>query len=203
MSNPTVILNSDDERRQCEWCDALFGRDHRYSKAYFRKQRFCSRECSGSHRSQAAKDAREPKALAFDRWVDRGDGCWLWTGARDADGYGVFNYAGKTFRAPRVALELAGRPPGRGEYACHKCDNPACVRPDHLYPGTPGQNSGDAIRRGRWQRGEMCHAAKLNPLKVRIIRGSSDTDENLAGRFGVSRSAVSMARSGKTWGHVR
>lgn len=196
MSNPT-------ERRQCEWCAAHFVRDPRYSNSYFERQRFCSRKCSGAHRKQLAKDAREPKAQAFNKWVQKGEGCWVWTGAKDADGYGVFSYAKNTFRAPRVSLELDGRAPKSGEYACHTCDNPSCVRPDHLYAGTPRQNSADAIRRERWQHGVMCPHAKLDPLKVKIIRGSSDTNKNLAERFGVSRAAVSMARSGRTWRHVK
>jgi len=198
MSRATVITD-----KACHWCGRRFGRDTRYSARYFAQQRFCSITCAGAHRSLSARSSRLPIRGAFARWFDATDeGCWEWTGARDRDGYGVFSYWRKSMRAPVVALHLDGRPPRPGEYACHHCDNPACVRPDHLYPGTPRDNSLDAMKRGRAQRGERHYAARLTERDVRVIRGGGASDTEFAARFGVSRPAVTMARNGKTWKHI-
>jgi hypothetical protein len=141
-------------------------------------------------------------AEAFARWVDKSGECWEWTGARDKDGYGAFNYAGKTHRAPTVALEIDGRPVQPGMYACHRCDNPCCVNPAHLYPGTPTQNMEDARARGRTKRGESQHMARLKEADVQHIRSCDDSPRVLAELYGVSRSNITMVRLRRTWRHV-
>jgi hypothetical protein len=67
-------------------------------------------------------------------------------------------------RAPRVALELDGRPVPVGMLACHACDNPQCVNPAHLCAGTPKQNTKDALERNRLPRGERHYTAKRKHL---------------------------------------
>ena len=77
----------------------------------------------------------------MDRYTERGNGCWLWTGTRDAHGYGVINVAGRVRKAHRVAFELANGAldvPARLDHTCHTT---ACVRPDHLQPATAKQNA--------------------------------------------------------------
>jgi hypothetical protein len=77
------------------------------------------------------------------------DGCWEWRGA-DTRGYGVIEDKGVQQKAHRVSLEWSlGRPLHAGMLALHHCDNPACVRPDHLYEGTQQDNVDDRERRGR------------------------------------------------------
>lgn len=80
--------------------------------------------------------------------------CWVWTAGKDGAGYGKFNFtvAGKkkTWRAHRVAFVLAfGSPPPEKPYVCHRCDNPPCVRPDHLFAGSAQDNTDDAIEKLR------------------------------------------------------
>jgi len=76
--------------------------------------------------------------------------CWEWTGAVNPGGYGVVKVAGRTVLVHRVSLELAlGRPLANGMYSCHKCDNRRCLRPRHLYEGTPEDNARDCVDRGR------------------------------------------------------
>lgn len=78
------------------------------------------------------------------------DGCWLWTGSRAGRGYGRIAVDGKPRPAHRVAWELANgvRMDSRFD-ACHHCDNPPCVRPDHIFPGTPRDNAADMVAKGR------------------------------------------------------
>lgn len=188
--------------KTCDFCGETFFRDKRCTWAYWERARFCSRECTGLYNSASAERSRPAKEDAFSRWIEKSGDCWLWTGARDRDGYGIFSYVAKTYRAHVFALELDGRRPRAGEYACHLCNNPPCVNPAHLYPGTPTQNMADAIAAGTTQRGERQHMAKLTDDIVRAIRASSESAGVLAKRYGVTHGAVSMARSGKTWRHV-
>lgn len=205
MTHVVTLTNqfSRDRAKICAHCGVTFERDSRCTwKYWLTRAKYCSAKCGGAAHSAEAKAKRLPMRESFERWFVRSDGCWEWQGACDRDGYGAFNYAGKTRRAPVVALEIDGRKPAQGEYACHRCDNPKCVRPDHLYPGTPTQNMADAIARGTTQRGERQHMAKLTEQAVREIRSSAEAVSILAKRFGVTHGAVSMARARKTWRHV-
>jgi hypothetical protein len=101
-----------------------------------------------------------------------------------------------------MSLRLDGRPVPRGKYACHECDNPACVRPSHLYVGMPIENTQDMIRRGRLVCGERAKQAKLTEAAVIEIRSAQGSASALAMRFGVSPSNVHAIRARKTWRHV-
>jgi len=86
------------------------------------------------------------------RTAHRENGCVEWTGARFATGYGVFRFRGKNARAHRVAWTLANGEIPQGIDVLHKCDNPCCVNPDHLFLGTDKDNHQDKARKGRhWQ----------------------------------------------------
>jgi hypothetical protein len=108
----------------------------------------------------AARDVRRvlrtqkpalPPSLAEAFWarVARTAGCWEWTGALRG-GYGHLVVAGSDMAAHRLAWELAnGTGVPNGRVVCHRCDNPRCVRPDHLFVATQRQNIRDAVRKGR------------------------------------------------------
>lgn len=85
--------------------------------------------------------------------------CWEWQGTRDYDGYGKLNYRGSSFVASRLAYELTFGPIPKGRFGCHRCGNPPCCNPDHIYAGTPHDNAMDAIKAGRWNNGR-----KVTPL---------------------------------------
>jgi hypothetical protein len=99
-----------------------------------------------------------------------GDGCWEWTASRvgrnrPGGGYGQFWCSEKQtqLKAHRVAWEQANGPIPAGMLVCHRCDNPGCVRPDHLFLGTPKDNTVDMVQKGRdWK-----HAGARNPPEVR------------------------------------
>lgn len=82
--------------------------------------------------------------------VKRGRGCWIWTAAKDRKGYGIFALApGKRVRAHRFAWEQEHGPLPAGACLLHRCDNPACVRPAHLFVGSREDNNADMDAKGR------------------------------------------------------
>ena len=139
--------------------------------------------------------------------------CWVWTGAENGRGYGRLGIGDVWVYAHRHSFILANGPlpefPGT-HAACvlHRCDNPPCVRPDHLFLGTQRENLADMMRKGRANqvRGERTRAARLTDAQVREIRtlyaaGILDGPK-LAGRFGVDHSTVYAIINRRTWRHL-
>lgn len=159
--------------------------------------------------------ARTPITERFWRFVTQGDGCWLWTGQLDKQGYGVIASGGKRGRNVRAThvswYILHGYWP---KFMCHTCDNPKCVRPSHLYEGSPRTNSDDRDRRGRtrgWAsttiraKGERVRTAKMNVahvLEIRALAARGTPRPELMRRFSLSKSAVRNIILGITWKHV-
>jgi len=136
----------------------------------------------------------------------RGDGdCWPWQAAKNAQGYGRFSvyvdHCQRWFSAHRVAWEwtFGAIPPGI--IVCHRCDNPSCVNPTHLFLGTHKDNARDRDqkRRRRAPAGELNGRAKLTASDVDNIRMSPHKAALLAELYGVARQTICAARSGQTW----
>lgn len=102
--------------------------------------------------------------------------CWLWTGATDRKNYGriLLPDTGKLIFAHRLSLLLHKKISNTPLIACHKCDNPLCVRPSHLYFGTHRQNMQDASKRCRFPKKRAGYARRITFCK----RGHLFTDEN-------------------------
>jgi hypothetical protein len=136
--------------------------------------------------------------------------CWLWTGGinRQRGGYGMFALRkGVIRRSHRIAWELAsGADPG-GLWVLHHCDNPPCVRPEHLFLGTPRDNSGDmeAKGRGNHPHGSARPQAKITEadvLAIREARQQGATGAELARQYGVHRTAIYHICQRDYWKHV-
>lgn len=132
-------------------------------------------------------------------------GCWIWTGwTFNGPGYGGFDINRRGHLAHRVSWLLYRGPIPDGLSVCHKCDVPACVNPDHLFLGTPADNTQDMISKGRNSRrdGERNAMATLTDELVRKIRNATGSQRSVAARFGVSHATVWAIRNRKRWGHV-
>lgn len=139
-------------------------------------------------------------------WTVTNTGCWEWRGGRLKDGYGrVAIGGGKVAVVSRVAFELWVRPLQPGEVACHQCDNPPCMNPEHLFAGTKADNSRDMALKGRgrgsrtW--GEAKYNHKLSNSDIREILGLLEsgrfTGVEIARRYGVTPALISMIKTGK------
>lgn len=161
-------------------------------------------------------DRRGMQNLSLDERFNRAvmpepnSGCWLWTGAPQGSmGYGRI----KTDRGLEAAHRYSWRR-HKGEipsglFVLHKCDNPACVNPDHLFAGTHQDNQDDKVSKGRQARGaklahprasgERSGTAKLTAQQVAEIRASSTPQRALAARYGVTQAAISLIKIGRNW----
>lgn len=175
--------------------------------------RFC-----GGHQARASgvlplmvqrrKERRPSLAIRFWNKVQKGEGCWEWQGSTQTFGYGVVS-DGKQRRphsAHRLAWELTHGPITDGLWVLHRCDNPPCVRPDHLFLGTPQDNSSDMVNKGRMRTGERSPSSKLTESIVRAVRerhAAGETQESIALDYGVTRAAIGYIVRGDTWKTVR
>lgn len=144
----------------------------------------CGRFCSSLCRQQGvSKEMRVPLQDRFWLKVEKSDQCWLWTGSKDEHGYGRINSGDRTPSghpvpklATRVSWELTHGQIADGLFVCHRCDNPPCVRPDHLFLGTQKDNMADSAAKGRWYspnrkpRHLCCHGHELTPENTYIDR---------------------------------
>ncbi len=139
------------------------------------------------------------------------DDCWLWAGARFQRGYGKIYSGGKSsrlIRAHRVAYELTYGSIPNQLHVLHKCDNPPCVNPRHLFLGTQLDNNRDRYLKGRSRgaKGQSNCNAKLTDDDVRQIHrfvASGDGPTRIAKRYKVSRQLIWQISTGKIWGHVK
>lgn len=133
-------------------------------------------------------------------------GCFLWMCAQHRQGYGSLAIKGKSLLAHRVSWELHRGQIPEGIKVLHRCDNPCCVNPDHLFLGTQSDNVADCGRKGRSnKRGSINGNAKLTEEDVREIRSAPRSKfvcVELAAKFGVAQSSISDIRRGRNWSGV-
>ena len=138
------------------------------------------------------------------------DECWPWTAAvrNPKEGYGAFWLDGRHQPANRVALLFSGVDVPSGMVACHRCDNPGCCNPAHLFPGTPKANNDDKVAKRRHAAGDSHGMAKLTQQQVAEIRAhrppgvkrlAPGIPERLAERYGVTKQYISELFK-RNWG---
>lgn len=142
----------------------------------------------------------------FDDSLSRLDnGCLVWTGVVDKDGYGRRGVQIGEKRAHRYAYARANGDIPKGMLVRHSCDNPACCEPSHLSLGSQADNIKDKVLRNRQAKGSLIGKALLTEDMVREIRAlyaSGMTQTQIAGMFPVTQSSVSLIVLRKQWKHI-
>ncbi len=141
--------------------------------------------------------------------VKKTETCWLWTGRLCGRGYPIFDVYVKRsrhVRGHRFAWALSNGSSAGNLFVCHHCDNPACVRPDHLFLGTNDDNQADSVGKGRHVHGIRVKNHRLSNEKVVEIRRLAALGwkkSEIAKVYGVQRTTIRDAVNGRSWQHVK
>lgn len=200
--------------KPCAKCEAVKSLDE-----------FHANSCRWDGRTERCKACVNPgfqtTKQRFEKYVDRycpvkpgiasgGLGpCWLWSGSRNLTGYGQLHVAERPQLASRISYSLYVGDIGE-LHVLHKCDNPPCVRPEHLFIGTPKDNSEDKMRKGRHRGGDVHgsahHGAKLTESDVVAIRYANVLSgvgcRRLGAAFGVAPTTICGILKYRTWRRV-
>lgn len=178
----------------CAYCSLEFQYSHGAVSTTF-----CGRNCY--YKSQVKPVTIE---RLFTNTVVTPGGCIERANLKSKKGYTTIFCAGKKEYAHRLSYALHHGGIAEGMYVCHKCDNPKCINPEHLFLGTPRDNSQDALAKDRLARGERVAQSKLKPDDVLKIRGKAglQTQASLAAEYGVSIASISNIIKRKRWAHL-
>jgi hypothetical protein len=203
--------------RLCAQCGNAFKTKPCWIRKGFGK--YCSKPCADA----ALKVSPVTRFWASVDKSGGDDACWPWTAGKEKRGYGRLFVNGRNVTTSRFSFELHKGPIPNGLFVLHRCDNPPCCNPAHLFLGTLTDNSADMVSKGRQAkgenhgsrthpgavkkaitRGEKHHAAKLNRHSaqeiVSLYRQGGITMQRLADKYGVHLVTVCDVIHGKTWG---
>jgi|ERR1035437_9985340 hypothetical protein len=131
--------------------------------------------------------------------------CWEYTGLLDKDGYGRITFEGEGYKVHRASyLEFVGEIP-EGLFVCHKCDNPKCFNPNHLFLGTLQDNTSDMLEKGRSAKGSDNAKARLTEEQVRYILNYDvkyGDKAKLAIKFNVTPRIIGLILKREIWKHI-
>ena len=144
----------------------------------------------------------------FFKYVNKEKDCWIWTASKNWQGYGKIGVNYKDYRAHRLSWIIHHGHIPKGKLVLHRCDNPSCVNPNHLYIGNYKDNSNDCSVRGRRRVlvGEETGNSKLTNRIVSKIRNMNifnlSDQEKVAKRYKIGRSTIRDVIFGRTWKHL-
>lgn len=198
-----MLMTIKNRSKKCLVCDGVFNEKPRDSDLQWDRRSYCSMKCNN----------RSPERftsifLRLNKYVVKSDtGCWSWCGTKDGRGYGtISNRLGSGFspeKAHRVSYELYVGEIPNGMVICHKCDNPECTNPDHLFAGTQKENMQDCSRKNRLSKKSLLNLRREKKLtndqkdeikKIVFVgkngRGIGRTKISVANDYGVCVSTI-------------
>jgi hypothetical protein len=203
---------------KCETCGSIFKRNRSIKVI-----RYCSTKCiryigspeklgttknKGFWKSASYDEKLLKVKSLFERDVIKTTDCWKWKKMPLPNGYNRLLVRDKTFfLAHRVSWMITYGLIPKNTFILHKCDNPGCTNPEHLFLGTPKDNSQDMIKKGRHNpnKGQLHYNVKLkdeNVIKIKELISQGISQNKLGKMFNVSPSAIQNIADGKTWKHL-
>jgi hypothetical protein len=161
---------------------------------------FCSLSCSVTNRNHKLK---LPNEIIFWNNVIKSDGCWIYNACISTAGYGRLSINKKFIQAHRFSYELHFGPIYPDLFVCHKCDNPPCVNPEHLFLGTSADNSNDMSAKFRNDKGKDHWNNKLSELQVLEIKSLfkiNQSARSIAKTYNVHVNTIYDIRNKRNWG---
>lgn len=135
--------------------------------------------------------------------------CWEWKSCTHKGGYGLLTYRSKMYLAHRISWQIHFGPIPKGMFVLHKCDNPVCTNPNHLFLGTQADNMKDMFAKGRGNpghiQGEKVGTSKLTEkqvLEIRAKHASGQSTRSLMAEYNFSKSGIEHIVARRTWKHV-
>lgn len=139
----------------------------------------------------------------FDKCIpEPNSGCWIWLGSLSGYfGYGKLQIDNKSKLAHRYSWEIHNGHPGK-MYVLHRCDNPYCVNPDHLFLGTHATNIADMVSKNRQRRGITANGVKLSEADILCIREDKRSIKLIGAHYGISEGHVYKIKAKERWKHL-
>ena len=165
----------------------------------------CGKEVSIGKSFILGHNRKRDLSIRFFEKVNKREGCWIWTGSviKKDHPYGRLWYKNRKFLAHRISWVLHYGEIPKGMWVLHKCDNPLCVNPDHLFLGTRSDNVRDAVKKGRafipLLRGEQHPMHKLTKLQAEEIRRAPGSQRAIGRKFGICQFVVCAIKNNKLW----
>lgn len=206
------------KKNKCENCGVDFERHyirrfcskacwHKFNArnlASFNEKRFQWKNCSEQEKLDRIK-------IRFEEKVIKKDGCWEWKGFFDKDGYPLLSSGanGKGFkerRAHRISWLIKYGEIPNDKLVCHKCDNPSCTNPEHLFLGSILENNRDKVSKGRGNNGSKHGNSKLTEDQVKEMRlkfRDGVMIKTIMEEYSICRQSAHLIKYCKTWKHVR
>lgn len=193
--------------RNCLFCNILFSR--KYSLEKFKNMRFCSHSCWTTFRNlNKPKIIKNPHNIFIENIIfpENKNECWIYK-IKGHWNYGSVNFNCKNILAHRFSYEkYIGLIP-EGMFVCHKCDNPSCVNPEHLFLGNADINNKDRVKKGRSNsaRGSKCGSSKLKEEDVLEIRRMCEIKiphKIIGEKYKIHPEHVGLIKRRKRWAHL-
>jgi len=184
----------------CPMCKKIF--NHTENK-------FCSKDCYCKFSSMSRKIPVDEEYLINHIKVNKKTNCWNWIGFKDKDGYGKIRQGRfeKEQRAHRISYIIFKEDFDRSLIVCHKCDNPSCINPDHLFIGTHSINHRDMQSKNRsnyaiGERHGRSILKKEDVLTIKKMRHDNISVKKISKKFGISISYIYELLRNEKWSHL-
>ncbi len=182
----------------CPTCHAIF----RVRPSEAHRRRCCSLRCEHQHRRSIDRFWPKINRESGHRVPGMESDCWLWTAGRFTQGYGCIQRQRTGKVAHRIAWELTYGPIPAGICVLHRCDEPRCCRPDHLFLGTTRDNVEDMLRKRRERWGSARLTAEVIQQIRDLHRDGAVSNRFLAARFGVTPTHIGYIVKRRVWKYI-